>query len=186
MPVAVAVLVPFVLLACLLGWVGSRRADNGADTSSAHTAVATDRPPSPTPSSTPAAGRTPRPSGWRGRLDGLDRARASAYARGEPAVLRSVYVAGSRALATDTATLRRYLADGLRVRDMRLEVSGVSVVRHSARTAVLVVTDRLAGYDVVDAVGRVVRHEPGRGPVRWRITLRDVEGRWLIADSRRA
>lgn len=185
--VVAAVVAPFLLLGCLLLWAESRSAHTGREAHaarSAHTAVAGSRTPSAMP--TPTATRVPARSGWRGRLDGLDRRRALAYARDDPAALRQVYVAGSRVLAADTATLRRYVADGLCVRGMRLEVTGLSVVRHSRRAAVLAVTDRLAGYDVVDARGRLVRHEPGRGPVRWRITLRNVEGRWLIADSRRA
>ncbi|MBO0892245.1 MAG: hypothetical protein J2P14_15125, partial [Acidothermales bacterium] len=178
--VATSVVAPLLLLGCVALWVGSRPADPARP-------VSTDVAGSRTPASpSPPAVRTPTPSAWRVRLGELDRTRASAYARGDPAALRRVYVAGSRALATDTATLRRYVADGVRVRDVRLEVSTVSLVRRSARTAVLAVTDRLGGYDVLDAAGRVVRHEPGRGKVRWRITLRNVEGRWLIADSRRA
>lgn len=174
--VVAAVLAPFLLLGLVLLRAETRR----VDTHAAHGAVATPRPVTPSVTPTPAPS-----SGWLRRLDGLDRVRAGAYARGDPVALRRVYVAHSRALAADTATLRRYLAEGLRVRGMRLDVSGLTVVRHSPRTAVLAVTDRFAGYDVVDAGGSVVRHGPGRGPVRWRITLRNVGGRWLIADSRR-
>ncbi|HEX6447066.1 MAG TPA: hypothetical protein VF053_18365 [Streptosporangiales bacterium] len=182
--VVAAVLTPFLLLGLLLLWSEFRPAGTGHDTHAGHGIPATRQPTAAVSTATPTP--APAPSGWLRRLDALDRVRAGAYARGDPAALRRVYVAGSSALTADTATLRRYLAEGLRVRDMRLDVSALSVVRHSPRSAVLAVTDRLGGYAVVDTAGRVVRHAPGRGPVRWRITLRNVGGRWLIADSRHA
>ncbi|MQA79355.1 MAG: hypothetical protein GEV10_12905 [Streptosporangiales bacterium] len=170
-------LVPLLVLAGALLWEGAGREPP------ARTA------PSESPAASTTATRTPAPdpaASWRARVAELDRRRSVAYGDGDVALLRDVYVPGSRALASDTATLRRYVRAGLRVGDLRLRLLTVRAHAVSPTAATLLVTDRLPAYDVVDAAGRVVRREPGRGAVSWRLSLRRVGDAWLVADVRRA
>lgn len=135
--------------------------------------------------STPTAAATGGPS-WRTVLETLDRRRASAYARGDAAALRRVYVPGSAALGTDAATLRAYRSAGLRVHGMRLRVGALHEVSASRSAAVLRVTDRLEPYRIVGVgAGGRGRRGPGRGDVTWRVTLRHVDGGWRIASVHR-
>lgn len=188
-PLAVA-LVPLLVLAGALLWEGAGRdRPAAAPTATRDSSTATRESSSP-PGATPDVA-SPSPThgtarSWRARLAELDRRRSVAYGAGDVAGLRDVYVPGSRALASDSATLRRYARAGLRVGDLRLRLLAVRARTVSPTGATLSVTDRLPAYDVVDAEGRVVSREPGRGAVSWRLTLRRVGGAWLIADVRRA
>lgn len=136
--------------------------------------------PSDLRSSSPHASR---PS-WRSRLHALDDLRSTAFARGDARILHDVYTKASAALDADLATLHAYDRRGLRVRGLRLELVTVHQRSRSPTRAVLRVTDRLDGYWVVDADGRVVRHEPGRDEITWRMTLRRTHGSWRIAAIR--
>lgn len=86
-------------------------------------------------------------------LAAWDAARARAYARGSSGALARLYLSGSLAGRRDVRLLAAYAARGLRVRDMRMEVSGFAVVRARERTRVLRVTDRLVGARAVRADG---------------------------------
>lgn len=145
---------------------------------------AADRPSvrPPRAETAPAQASTPAPPVWRQVVARLDQRRADAYSAGDPAALAGVYLPGSAALASDTAALRAYRREGVRVRGLRLRLAGVHVLARRAGRVVLRVTDRMAGYRLVDGSGQVVRREPGRGPATWRVTLRrDEGGRWRIA-----
>ena len=114
-------------------------------------------------------------------LRGWDRRRAEAYAAGDLAALRRLYVPGSRAGAADLAMLRRYVARGIRVTGMRMQLLAVDVRAHTPRLLRLRVTDRLTRAEAVAAGGgwhaalprdRATVHEltMTRGPVsRWRV-----------------
>ncbi len=106
----------------------------------------------PTRASAPAAVPTP---GGAPALDAARRAatvlhawdadRAAAYARGDPAALRRLYVPGSRAAARDLHVLRAYAARGLVVRGLRTQVLSLRVLRALDDRLRIEVTDRLVG-----------------------------------------
>ncbi|MGZ4479315.1 MAG: hypothetical protein ACXVW2_11930 [Nocardioidaceae bacterium] len=115
-------------------------------------------------------------------LRGWDQARAQAYAAGDLAALRRLYVPGSRAGGTDLAMLRRYVARGIRVTGMRMQLLAVDVRVHTPRLLRLRVTDRLTHAEAVGVGGgwhaalprdAATVHELTltRGPVsRWRVS----------------
>lgn len=76
-------------------------------------------------------------------LRGWDLSRAHAYADGDTAALRSLYVAGSVAGTTDVRLLRSYAGRGLRVKEMKMQILAVDVLAHSQGRWRLRVTDRL-------------------------------------------
>jgi len=76
-------------------------------------------------------------------LRGWDLSRAHAYADGDAAALRSLYVAGSVAGTRDARLLRSYAGRGLRVEEMKMQILAVDVLAHSQGRWRLRVTDRL-------------------------------------------
>lgn len=121
----------------------------------------------------------------RGALPGIDvlhawdRRRAHAYATGDEAALRSLYVPGSTVGVRDVRLLSRYERRGYRVEEMRMQVLAVDVlVRHPDRLCMRV-TDRL--HDAV-AVRDGVRVSLPRDQASTRdITLvRWGDGSWRV------
>jgi hypothetical protein len=111
-----------------------------------------------------------------------DRRRAGAWASGDVAGLRSLYVARSTAGERDATRLARWLDQGLRVRRLETQVLRVRVLAERRDRLVLAVTDRIARAEVASGL-----RLPGDGPSTWRITLRRVAGAWRVAAvSRRA
>ena len=109
-----------------------------------------------------------------------DRRRAAAWASGDPAALRSLYVPRSTAGDRDAARLSRWLDRGLRVRRLDTQVLRTQVItRHRARLVVSV-TDRVARAVVTGGV-----RLPDDAPSTWRITMRRFEGEWLVASVTR-
>lgn len=84
-----------------------------------------------------------------------DRARAAAFAAGDVAGLQRLYVPGSAAGRRDVRALRAYLARGLRVEGMRMQLLAVQVLQERTRRLRLRVTDRLTGAVAVGPQGRV-------------------------------
>jgi hypothetical protein len=82
-------------------------------------------------------------------LHAWDRARAAAWARGSPAALRRLYVAGAG--ASDVRLLQAYRQRGLRVAGLRVQVLALDVVHHEPGRWLLRVTDRVSGGTVVGA-----------------------------------
>ncbi|WP_408899228.1 hypothetical protein ACJ5H2_08995 [Nocardioides sp. R1-1] len=110
-----------------------------------------------------------------------DRARAQAWADGDVAALRALYVRGSAAGARDAAMLRAWLRRGLRVEDMTMQVLAVELRRRTDRRIVVVVTDRLAGaVGVRPGSGEQVAL-PRDGPSTRRLVFVRSGGRWLLA-----
>jgi hypothetical protein len=108
--------------------------------------------------------------------------RAAAWAAGDEAGLTALYVPGSAAGRHDRAMLRRYLARGLRVRGLRMQVLAGSVRTRTHDRIALVVTDRVAH---AVAVGRGVRvHLPRDRASRRTVVLRRVAGEWRVARVR--
>lgn len=117
-------------------------------------------------------------------LRGWDRQRAAAYAAGDAAALRALYVDGSRSGENDQQLLRAYAARGLRVLEMRTQILSIDIREHTAARLSLAVTDRLAS---AVAVGEGLRTTLPRDGATGRIVeLRRVEGRWLVAEVRPA
>lgn len=115
-------------------------------------------------------------------LRAWDVRRAAAWAAGDEAALAALYTAGSSAGRRDRAMLRRYVARGLRVRGMRMQVLAGEVRARTADRIVLVVTDRLAH---AIAVGPRVRAELPRDRVSRRtVVLRRIVGEWRVAQVR--
>lgn len=125
----------------------------------------------PAPDATPPAVRV---------LHDWDARRAAAWASGDPAALRPLYVAGSRTGRADRAALAAYVERGLRVPRLRFQVSSVDVVARSPGRLVLVVTDRLV---TAVAVGHGERWPlPADRWSRRVVSLREVGGGWRVAE----
>jgi len=117
-------------------------------------------------------------------LHAWDRRRARAWARGDVAGLRRLYVPGSRAGRRDLAMLAAWDRRGLRVHGMRMQVLAADVRARSSRRLVVVVTDRLA--DAV-AVGPGTRVPLPRDAASTRtVVLRrpDGMGQWRVSAVR--
>ncbi|WP_418063279.1 hypothetical protein [Pimelobacter simplex] len=114
-----------------------------------------------------------------------DRARARAWARGDPAALARLYAPRSRAGQRDVAMLRAWLRRGLRVERLRMQVLDAALVVRDRRRLVLVVTDRVAGglavgrADPSPRAGR--RALPRDLPSTRRLVFLRVAGRWLLS-----
>lgn len=108
-----------------------------------------------------------------------DRARSRAFADGDVAALRRLYVPGSAAGRADARLLRGYLRRGLRVEDLRVQLLAVDVLDRDPDRLRLRVTDRVARAVAVGERGRSVLP-------RDRATTRDVElrrdagGTWQV------
>jgi hypothetical protein len=113
-------------------------------------------------------------------LRGWDRQRAAAYAEGDAAALRRLYVAGSRSGRNDLRMLRAYAGRGLRVVGMRTQILSVDIPEHTGDGLRLAVTDRLAS---AIAVGGGVRTRLPRDAATSQIVeLRRVGSRWLVVE----
>lgn len=111
-----------------------------------------------------------------------DRARANAWARGDVAALRRIYVPGSSAGSRDLAMLRTWVERGLRVRRMTMQVHAVELRVRTERRIVLLVTDRLADAVAVPAAGGgEARPLPRDGLTTRRLEFRLVGRRWMLA-----
>ena len=115
-------------------------------------------------------------------LHGWDDARSHAWATGDAAALRRLYVAGSAAGRADVRLLRRYLARGLVVRHLRMQVFAVRVMRRDDGILRMRVTDRVAGG--VAVTGRHRLRLPVDRPTTHTIVLRRVAGAWRVASVR--
>lgn len=115
-------------------------------------------------------------------LRAWDERRARAWAEGDAARLRGLYV--GRAGAADVRLLRRYAARGLRVEDLATQLLAVEVIGRGPRRWRLRVTDRLAGGDVVGADVRF-RLPSDRADIRVVRLVRGTDGTWRVAEVRR-
>lgn len=104
---------------------------------------------------TPAVRAAPTRSRASAVLHRWDRGRAEAFAAGDLAALRRLYVPGSAAGTADARTLRAYLERGLRVEGMRMQLLAVEVLEERPGRIRLRVTDRLTGAVAVGPRGRV-------------------------------
>lgn len=126
----------------------------------------------------PAPAAEPAGTTARSVLAGWDERRSRAWAAGDAAALRRLYVPGSRAGLGDVRMLRAYAARGLRVRGLGTQVLALRLVRETPRLLDLVVTDRVVGGVAVGGGRRVAL--PADRPSTRRLLLRRVGGRWLL------
>lgn len=108
-----------------------------------------------------------------------DARRAAAWASGDRAGLEALYVPGSAAGRRDLAMLTGYLRRGLRVEGMATQVLALRVVRRTSHRLVLLVTDRVVGATVADAVRRIAL--PRDAATTRRSVLQRLDGHWLVA-----
>ncbi len=105
-----------------------------------------------------------------------DRRRATAWASGDLAGLRHLYVATSTAGERDVARLSRWLDQGLRVRRLETQVLRVRVIEERRAAVVLRVTDRVARAETSSGL-----RLPPDAPSAWRIAMRRIAGEWKVA-----
>jgi hypothetical protein len=116
---------------------------------------------------------------WRSVLTRLSRLRARAWRRGEPRLLRRLYVAEASALRSDRLMLERYVRRGLTVRGVQLAFGQVRVASRAHRVVRLRVVDQLrAAVAISPGGGRV--HLPSDRPTRHLIALERRRGEWRI------
>jgi len=113
-------------------------------------------------------------------LRAWDERRAAAYARGDVAALRDLYV--DRVGVADVRLLRRYVDRGYRVEGMRTQLLAVDVLERAPGRWLLRVTDRLAGAVAVRREERV-RLPRDRADTHV-VTLVRADGLWRIATIR--
>ncbi len=121
---------------------------------------------------------------WAGVLDGLDAARAEAFATGDLAGLGAVYAPGSPGLASDTALLRSLVDQEQTAHGLRHQVRTVEVLRESGSAASLRVVDVLAAYEVRDAAGAVVSRAAARGEQAFAVELTRTADGWRLVEVR--
>jgi hypothetical protein len=122
------------------------------------------------------------PDGPRDVLAVWDDRRARAWATGDLAALRGLYVRGSRSGRADVRMLASYVDRGLVVRGLRTQVLALDVLDSSQERVEVRVTDRAAGAEAVD--GGTVIPLPDDRPSTRRVVLRRVEGEWLVDEVR--
>ncbi|MDF1605492.1 hypothetical protein [Nocardioides sp. YIM 152315] len=114
-------------------------------------------------------------------LHAWDERRAEAWAAGDVAALRSLYAPGSAAGRADARMLHEWLARGLRVEGMQMQLLRVDVRRGGDRRLVVLVADRLVGPV---AVGPGVRVPLPRDEVSTRrLVLVRAARRWRVAQA---
>jgi hypothetical protein len=111
-------------------------------------------------------------------LHAWDHERARAYARGDPAALRALYVPGSVAGVRDVRTLRGYLRRGFRVEGLRMQLLAVRVLARRHGLWRLGVTDRV-GHAVAVGHGTVVPLPRDSTSTRT-VTLVRRSGEWRV------
>lgn len=121
-------------------------------------------------------------TGPRGVLADWDARRSAAWAEGDVAALRELYVAGSQTGRADARMLAAYVDRGLHVAGLATQVLALEVLDESADELTVRVTDRIVGGVVTgDADGTPLPRD--RASTRT-LTLRLVDGVWLMATAR--
>lgn len=120
------------------------------------------------------------PTDWTAVVTGLDRSRALAFGRSDPAALRQVYAPGSDLRAGDEEVLRSLQARRVVARGLAHRLLSVGVVSDRGERVELRVAEQLSAYALVGSRGDVVeRHTAGpvqqvvmvldRGAAGWRV-----------------
>jgi hypothetical protein len=136
---------------------------------------------------TPTASRSASPDpplSWQAVVAHLDELRAAAFDAADPDQLSQVYTPGAAAYATDRATVDSLKSRGLHARGFHAVVVRVTADSMDDGVEQLSVVDRLTGYDLVDATGRVVGHGAARPSRTFTLWLTDVAGTWRVSRIR--
>ncbi|WP_037362158.1 serine/threonine protein kinase [Nakamurella lactea] len=133
----------------------------------------------PSDSATPASDRAVAPT-WSEVATSLDRARANALTRRDPALLNRVYTAGSSARKADAATISRLRDRGVRVSGAAHRILAVRLLADGA-TIRLEVTDLLPSYQVLDMQGAPIGVTPAREQGRRLLVLARTPDGFRIA-----
>lgn len=129
----------------------------------------------------PAATTSPA-AGPREILADWDARRSAAWADGDVAALRELYVASSPTGRADARMLSAYADRGLRVEGLTTQVLALEVIDESADELTVRVTDRIVGGVVVG--GTANKELPRDRPTTRTLALRRVDGAWLVASAR--
>lgn len=132
-------------------------------------------PPAETSADAPASGPGDVLAAW-------DTRRSLAWADGDVAALRKLYVAGSQTGREDARMLAAYAERGLRVVGLATQVLSLEVIDETADELVVRVTDRVVGGVVTGEAGRTPL--PRDRPTTRTLALRRVAGVWLMATVR--
>lgn len=128
------------------------------------------------------ASAEPSAAGPREVLADWDEQRSAAWAQGDVAALRALYVTGSRTGRVDTRMLAAYVDRGLRVETLATQVLAVEVLDEKPDELTVRVTDRLVGGVVTgDETSTPL---PRDRPTTRTLSLRLVDGVWLMAGAR--
>jgi hypothetical protein len=117
-------------------------------------------------------------------LRSWDDARSAAFASGDVAALRGLYVPGSAAGTADVRMLRAYLGRGLRVEGMRMQVLSLDVLSSHGAHLRLRVTDRLADGAVAVGAAAAVTLPADAASTRVVEMVRVDDGSWRVASVR--
>ncbi len=118
------------------------------------------------------------PTGARAALAEWDARRADAWASGDVGALRGLYVAGSPSGREDVRMLSAYVDRGLHVTGLITQVLAWQVIEESDSALVVRVTDRIVGGVVTG--GRSMTSLPRDRPTTYTVTMRPVDGEWLV------
>ncbi|WP_300682498.1 hypothetical protein [Nocardioides sp.] len=122
-------------------------------------------------------------------LRAWDDQRARAWAEGDTVALARLYVATAPAREVDVRMLRRWVARGVRVQGLAMQVLSLRVLDHADGWWRLRVTDRVASADLV-APGReteLIDPEKPPGAARTRVLeLRETRGTWQMVSVKDA
>ena len=117
-------------------------------------------------------------------LNGWDRARSAAYEAGDSRRLGGLYTPRSPARAADLALLAGYAGQGIRVRDLRMQLLSLEVLEAAPRRLRLRVTDRVHGATAVGPQGGV-RLRPDPPSTRVVVLVRaEPRGTWRVSAVR--
>lgn len=131
--------------------------------------------PGPSPTAAPVDGPGAVLADW-------DSRRSQAWAEGDVAALRDLYVADSASGRADARMLAAYADRGLRVVGLATQVLALEVVAQTPDELTVRVTDRVVGGVVTGGAGRTPL--PRDRPTTRTLALRRVEGVWLVATVR--
>lgn len=116
-------------------------------------------------------------------LHAWDAARAAAWAGGDAAALRALYLPSADAGRRDVALLSRYRARGLSVQGMRMQTLRAQILELSAARMRIRVVERLAIAEAVARDGTRIAL-PSTRPGSREIVLVRRGHRWLVASAR--
>lgn len=135
--------------------------------------------------STAAAAGEPAPLAAAEVLRDWDRARSRAFADGDAAALRTLYVRGSAAGRADLEVLRAYVRRGLTVTGMEIQLLAVEVLHESSTRLRLRVADRLTGAVALARDGSATRLPDDSASTRVVELVRSGEAAgWRVASVR--